>query len=537
MYFVLIVSTVTALLKDIEPAGSYPYTRKQRDCFETTNELHVDQTNNRMCLNLAHKNTDQCDVFHNGVYYDIFFDNEDAWRTQQRDYSNQTTSFCFPCVNDDCSFSKSTEMVSAKLVNEIYESDIPVGAIVQHRTNTSNCFQTSINKMIRGSNEVQFKLYPQECSAILTGCQLTKVVEEAYSTALLSSYVWDISVDQWNTIKIPLSDNFSDYYLIDLPFPNNNLDNGQIKSLAKLTMQCPNHEVILDTLIILIQSLSHLEIGSDRRAIVENTYVQLAVNGLYPPFDQIATDVVVKIDFNDISENKLLNRLTFNMPRVNFSLSYFDCAQFVDFMNPTNQTCETFLRDKVLNYMTKLKLNFNFYYNLNGQSIYATQTVAALTTGCWQYIDMTFSTTEVILDMTSDDTLCPFGRETKVDLKLLDTSYTSIYEGVIYYCNRSELCNQQIRIPCDSNCQLNYKEKDILFTITDDVGTYGEVWISQEIIVENPFRMNYFMIAAGGTGVSIFGMIVLLTLQQVCSKKKENKKEILMKLQLDPIDE
>eukprot|EP00703_Trepomonas_sp_PC1_P003449 JAP93157.1 Hypothetical protein TPC1_14665 [Trepomonas sp. PC1] len=541
MNFINVLMTVTSFLEAVEPPGSYPYTRKTRECFRTTNELHVDQTNNQMCLHLSSLNRTNCSVFRGGVYYDIFFGNQPAWRTQQRDYSNQTTKFCFPCIDNDCSFSKTTEMVSAKLVNEIYESEIPVGAIVQHRTNTSNCFKQWVNKNIRGPSEVEFKLYIQECEVVLSQCTLTKVVEEAYSGVLLSSYVWDITPAQWDIIKQPQTDQFGLYYAMNFPFPQNNLDNGQIKSVVKLNMQCPNQMVVLDTTIILIQSLAYLDIGADRRATIQDTYIQLTVNGIYPPFDQMASNVVVKVDFNDVNEEKLLNRLTFNMQQVNFSLIYLDCAYFVDFLNPTTQTCSDFLADIISNYLTKIKLNFNFYYELNGEQIYATQTVAAISTGCWRSVDMTFSASEVILNLVPDDTLCQFAQETKTTAKILDATYSEVYSTTVYYCNRSEKCSQLVRIQCDLECQNGYKAKELLFSmLSDNQQSYSEVWVSQKLIIENPFRFNYFMIAAAGTGFSIMLMTITLVTTQLKasrSKVRQSKKTIADKLALDQLEE
>ena len=75
MNFINIIMIETALLLNVEPTGSYPYVRKAHDCFETTNELHVDQTNNQMCLMLSRKNLEKCNIFNGGVYYDLFFDN------------------------------------------------------------------------------------------------------------------------------------------------------------------------------------------------------------------------------------------------------------------------------------------------------------------------------------------------------------------------------------------------------------------------------------------------------------------------------
>jgi hypothetical protein len=56
---------------------------------------------------------------------------------------------------------------------------------------------------------------------------LTKIVEEASSTALLSSIAWDVTADYWNTIRTTTyADQVGTYYKIDLDKPNNNIDNG-----------------------------------------------------------------------------------------------------------------------------------------------------------------------------------------------------------------------------------------------------------------------------------------------------------------------
>jgi hypothetical protein len=82
MWIVNVHMTVTSLLLDVEPLNWYPYKRKMLDCFDTTNELIADQTNNQICLNIKPKSSESCKVFSGGVYYDLMFDNSPSWRTQ-----------------------------------------------------------------------------------------------------------------------------------------------------------------------------------------------------------------------------------------------------------------------------------------------------------------------------------------------------------------------------------------------------------------------------------------------------------------------
>ena len=149
-----ILSTTTALLSNEENSASFPYARKSLDCFDTTNELDVDQTNNQVCLNLKHNSNSKCSAFKEGVFYDLHFDNSPSWRTKQSDYTISTEKFCFPCYNNDCLFLKESKMVKAQIKNFIYQSDIAIGSIVQKRTNTSNCFDPVFNKLIRGDSGI-----------------------------------------------------------------------------------------------------------------------------------------------------------------------------------------------------------------------------------------------------------------------------------------------------------------------------------------------------------------------------------------------
>eukprot|EP00703_Trepomonas_sp_PC1_P005293 JAP91313.1 hypothetical protein TPC1_17112 [Trepomonas sp. PC1] len=540
MNIIIILSTVTSLLQDVEPVGSYPYTRKIRECFGTTSELHVDQTNNKMCLRLVREQiqSSQCNVFSGGVYYDIFFDNQPSWRTQQRDYTNETEKFCFPCLNNNCTFSKETQMVSAKLVNEIYESEIPIGAIVQQRTNTSNCFKQWINKVIRGPNEVEFKFYIQECTQILDQCALTKVVEESYDSKIISSHTWNIQSDQWDVIKTPQNDKFGPFLAIRLPYPGNNLNDGQTKSALKLFMQCPNHEVVLYTISFLVQYLQYPEIGLNRSAIIQDTYVKLQVSGMYPPFDRIAKDVIVKVDFDDTEQFTIINNLQFKLPTVNFSLIYLDCAYFQGFQNPINATCEEFLSNIVENYLKKLKLNFNFYFTQDDQNIYATQTISALSTGCWQSVEMEFKQEEIMLKLTPEIVECPFIKETKSEMQIFDQNLTKISSATIYYCNKSTSCSQEISVQCNSTCQTAYQYKTLLFSITsEDESSHSEIWVQQALKVNNPFRVNYIWTAVIGACIYSTIVVLMMALQRFYSKKKKILVKMQNTLKIDPLDE
>ncbi|CAL6058602.1 Conserved_hypothetical protein [Hexamita inflata] len=413
-------SPETKLLQDEEPLGTYPFQRQEIECYQTNNKLVVDVSSNTVCIILNQLNELQCQLFPKGVFYDIHFDNQASWRTHQRDFNfQQTTKFCFPCYNNDCSFITQTTLVTVQLVSAVKISLIQIGAIVIQKSNQSDCYDSSISSLGRSNSMQVLKLYPKaSCNYVYSDCVMTRYVEDKYGDVLISSESTDVTPAEWDQIKILNTDEYGLYFQIT---QNKQIDphDQLLFSIFRIYYQCPKIVVHHTIKINLITSVAHSFFGT---TIIENQYIEYQSKNVH--HFELQSEVNIQVKFMNKSTNQISNVLFFRVNEINFEKQYLYCENVQSMLyNFTNdeqnisEQCQNFLYSQ--NSFNQLQ-DIVMLITLEFDGILISYQLNTASTGCWEYVNVT--QTEDQLCFQAQDAFiesCPFIQQQRVNISAL----------------------------------------------------------------------------------------------------------------------
>ncbi|CAL6024513.1 Conserved_hypothetical protein [Hexamita inflata] len=486
MIALLSLQTITTnLYLTEEPIGSYPYIRVDiPNCYQTTNVLQVDLSTNTMCLQLQRQEGSDCSQFPSGILYDISFDNQASWRTQQTDFSYfGTDKFCFPCYNNDCAFIQATTMAFAIIKSPTKQTNVPVGAIIILKSNQSSCYDTSVSSLRKNANSKVLKLYPlPACAYVFSDCQMSNIQEQKYSSHLIGTDTTPISSTDWATIKVMASDSFGSFYRI-VKSQTQNLQEDHLYSVFTISYICPLITMQHTVKINYIGSVDYPTdvIGTKASTILQNDYFsfsQLTAN----PVLQSATysTITVIAQFTNTKSSVILNSIQFEMNKFNFIKTYLKCTDAKSVMFDDSTSIQDQCK-KILNYAMKNKDVTTVMFTFKFNEIFAVTLVksVALSTGCHQSANLVYTDTQVdVRAVQLDGVTCALVREQKstVTLSLFDNGIiTPVVSKVMYY---SSAGNLDIQLDCNNACQNTIIAHNVLYSIQSlETTGYSEILI------------------------------------------------------------